>query len=88
MQWIKFAFKQFLKEPLWFKTLIILTLLISIIFSNSIFSENPIHQSISKLAAAIFFIIYGVKMRKKLVHSVIFFTLAFLCVVLSLLVII
>lgn len=40
MQWIKFMINQFLKEPLWFKILISATLLISIIFSSSFFSNN------------------------------------------------
>jgi amino acid permease len=74
MQMIKFMFKQFLKEPLWFKILISSTFLISIIFSSSIFSDNAYFQSLSKLAAAIFFITYGIKLRSNRVTSVIFFT--------------
>lgn len=56
MQRIKFIIKLFLIEPLWFKILISTTLLISIIFSSSLFSNNAYFQSCSKLAAAIFFV--------------------------------
>lgn len=85
MQRIKFMFKQFQKEPLWFKILISITLLISIVFSSSLFSDNAYFQSCSKLAAAIFFCIYGFKMRRNLKTSLIFFTLAGICVFLSIL---
>ena len=82
---IKFMIKQFLKEPLWFKTLISITLLISIIFSSSFFSYNAYYESCSKLAAAIFFCVYGFKLRRNLVTSVILFTLAVICIYLSIL---
>jgi len=68
MQRIKFALKQFLYEPLWFKILISTTLLISVIFSSSFFSSNAYFQSCSKLAAAIFFFSYGVKMRRNFIY--------------------
>ena len=83
MHRIKFMIKQFLKEPLWFKILISTTLLISIIFSSSFFSNNAYFQSCSKLAAAIFFCTYGIKMRRNLKNSVILFTLAVICIYLS-----
>ena len=57
MQRIKFMCKQFLREPIWFKILITVTLLISIVFSNSFFSNHAYYQSCSKLAAAIFFVL-------------------------------
>ena len=85
MQRIKFMNKQFLKEPLWFKILISTTFLISIIFSSSFFSNNAYYQSCSKLAAAIFFCAYGIKMRRNLQISVILFTLAVICIYLSIL---
>ena len=87
MQRIKFMIKQFLNEPLWFKILISTTFLISIIFSNSFFSNNPYYQSCSKLAAAIFFCAYAIKMRRNLINSVILFTIAGICIFLSILVI-
>jgi hypothetical protein len=83
MQRIKFMVKQFLNEPLWFKLLISTTLLISFIFSSSYFSNNAYLQSGSKLAAAIFFCAYGIKMRRNLVTAIILFTAAVLCIFLS-----
>lgn len=56
MQRIKFMIKQFLKEPLWFKTLISTTLLISFVFSSSFFSYNDYYQSLSKFAASYIFL--------------------------------
>lgn len=83
MQRIKFMIKQFQSEPLWFKTLIMTTLLSSIIFSSSYFSNNDYVQGFSKLAAAIFFCAYGIKTRKNLRISIIFFILTVTCIYLS-----
>ena len=83
MQPIKFMYKQFLKEPLWFKILIPTTLLISIIFSSSFFSNNGYYQSGAKLAAAIFLCAYGIKMRRNPRISAIFFVLVVICIYLS-----
>jgi hypothetical protein len=80
-----FMIKQFLKEPLWFKVLIITVLVASIIFSNSYFSHNPIYESVSKLAAAVFFIVYGIKFRKNLLTFIILFTAAVVAIILSIL---
>lgn len=85
MQWIKFMMKQFLKEPLWYKILISATLLASFIFSSSFFSYNAYYRSGSKLAAAIFFCAYAIKMRRNIVTSVILFTAAVICIFLSIL---
>jgi len=85
MQRIKFMIKQFLHEPLWFKLLISSTLLISIIFSSSYFSNNAYFQSGSKLAAAIFFCAYASKFKRNLVTSVILYSSAVLCIFLSIL---
>jgi hypothetical protein len=84
MQMIKFMFKQFLKEPLWFKILIPSTFLISIIFSSSFFSNNAYFQSLSKLAAAIFFCAYGIKFRSNRGTSGILFIAAIISILLSL----
>ena len=73
----------FLKEPLWFKLLITVTLLASIIFSSSFFSDTPMYQSMSKLAAAIFFCAYGFNMRMNRIVSTILFIAAAICVYLS-----
>ncbi|SFA70041.1 MULTISPECIES: hypothetical protein [unclassified Bacillus (in: firmicutes)] len=83
MQRMRFMIKQFQREPLWFKILIVMTLLTSIILSSSFFSGNIYNQSISKLAAAIFFIAYGIKMRKNLKTAVLFFILAAISLYLS-----
>ncbi|SDM87511.1 hypothetical protein [Bacillus sp. OK048] len=80
---IKWMIQLFLKEPLWFKLLITLTLLASITFSSSFFSNNPLYQSISKLAAAIFFCAYGFKLKMNRKISTIFFTVAAICIYLS-----
>jgi hypothetical protein len=85
MRMILFMFKQFLKEPLWFKVLIITSLVVSIVFSNSYFSHNPIYESASKLAAAVFFIVYGIKFRKNLLTFIILFTAAVVSIILSVL---
>lgn len=82
---IKFMIKQFLKEPLWFKILISATLLSSIVFSSSFFSDNANYQSGSKLAAAIFFCAYGIKMRRNRVNSIFLFTAAIICMYLAVL---
>jgi len=75
-------YRQFLREPLWFRLLIPTTLLISILFSSSFFSSGY-YQSGAKLAAAIFFCSYGIKMRRNLRISVLFFALTLLCIYLS-----
>ena len=85
MQRIKFMIKQFLYEPLWFKILISTTLFISVVFSSSLFSHQAYFQSYSKLAAAILFGAYGIKMRRNFKNSFILFTLALICIFLSIL---
>jgi len=74
--------KQFMREPLWFKLLIPATLLISILFSSSFFS-NGYYPSIAKLASAIFFCTFGIKMKRNTKLSALFFVLAVVCVYLS-----
>jgi len=83
MHRIKFMIKQFLTEPLWFKLLISTTLLISVIFSSSYFSNHAYFQSGSKLAAAIFFIAYGIRLRRSRVTAIILFTSAAVCIYLA-----
>lgn len=84
MKSIKSMYFQFLREPLWFKFFISLTLLASILFSSSLFSNHAYFNVIAKLAAAIFFCSYGIKMRKNRQISVIFFVLTVLCIFLAL----
>ena len=80
MKRIKFIVMRFLEEPLWFKILICTTLLISIVFSSSLFSSNAYYQGLSKLAAAIFFCAYGIKLRKSFLNTTIFFTATIICI--------
>ena len=76
MQRIKFMWKQFLRQPAWFKLVISITFLASIIFSSSYFSGNDYYESISKLAAAIFFGVCGYKTRRNRQTSIILCILA------------
>jgi len=85
---MKSMVKLFQIEPLWFKAFIIITLLTTIVFSSSAFSGNSIYEGISKLAAGIFFSIYGYKMKMNRNVSIVFYVLAGLCFVLALLAII
>lgn len=84
MKALKFMYYQFIREPLWFKVLISLTLLASILFSSSMFSDYAYSNIIAKLAAAIFFCSYGIKMRRNRQISVIFFALTVLSIILVL----
>jgi hypothetical protein len=83
MKRIKFMLIHFSKQPLWFKTLISLTFLISIVFSSSFFSDTIYFQSLSKLSAGIFFCAFGINMKSNLKVSYLFFTLSLTCIVLS-----
>ncbi|PQP83552.1 hypothetical protein C0Q44_02275 [Paenibacillus sp. PCH8] len=83
MQQLKGFYTQFLREPLWFKALILTTLLLSIVFSSSTFSEQGNYRSISKLAIAIFFVAYGVKLRGNRKVSIVFIFLALISIYLS-----
>lgn len=75
--------RQFLKQPGWFKLVIIITFLVSIIFSSTYFSENDNYEGISKLAAAIFFWLWGYKTRRNRQTSNILFILAAICTLLA-----
>ena len=83
MQRIKFMYRQFISEPLWLKIAVVSILLIAIIFSSSAFSDNAYFKSSAKLAAAIFFAIYGVKFRRTRRLAIIFFGLAAVCLFLA-----
>ncbi|MEH7011552.1 hypothetical protein V7087_12210 [Neobacillus niacini] len=85
MQRIKFMIQLFLKEPLWFRLLIFITFLVSVIFSSSYFSNTAFYESFSKLAAAIFFSAIGMKMRMNRLTAIILFALAAFCIYLSIL---
>jgi len=80
---LTFMFKQFLREPLWFKMLISAALLVAIVGSSSFVSEHAYYRSAAKLAAAIFFLTYGIKMRMNRKVSFLFLALAVVCLYLS-----
>lgn len=80
---LSMMYKQFVREPLWFKFVIISSLLISVLFSSSLFSEHGYYQSAAKWAAAIFFLTYGIKFRKNTKVAVIFFLLMSVSIYLS-----
>lgn len=80
MQRISFMIDQFLAEPWWFKLLIASTLLLSILLGAS---HGANYQSGAKLAAAIFFVAYGVRMRRSRLPSTLFFAVAGICIYLS-----
>lgn len=83
MQKIKFLIRLWMNEPVWFKCLTVSTLLISIVFSSSIFSYNTNYQSLAKLATAIFFYAFGFIFRRNLKLSIIFFSLVIICIFLA-----
>jgi hypothetical protein len=83
MQRIKLMIRVFLSEPLWFKILISVTFLASIILSNSNFSDHVYLQASSKLAAAVFFFVYGIKFRRNFRVALIFLVCTALCIYLS-----
>ena len=83
MQRIKLMIKMFLNEPLWFKILISITFLTSIILSSSIFSNHAYLRSCSKLAAAIFFCAYGIKFRRNFKTALLFYVCSVICIFLS-----
>lgn len=83
MQRIKFMYRQFLREPWWFKITVPITLLLSILLSSSLVPDNGYYQGGAKLAAAIFFCSCGINMRRSLRIAAIFFVLAVICIYLS-----
>jgi hypothetical protein len=85
MHRIKFMIQFFLKEPLWFRLLLSITFLTSIIFSSSAFSNNAFYEGLAKFAAAIFFSALGMKMRMNRIIAIILFALAAFCIYLSIL---
>jgi hypothetical protein len=83
MKWLKVMIRVFLNEPLWFKILVTVTFIASIVLSNSIFSNHAYLQGCSKLAAAIFFCAYGIKFRGNFRTALLFFSCAVICIYLS-----
>ncbi|WP_043933271.1 hypothetical protein [Bacillus sp. EB01] len=85
MQQVKLFLTGFIREPLWFKLLIITSFLATIILGSTVFSSQPYMESGSKLAAAILFFSYGVKIRRSHGKALILFACAFLSLFLSIL---
>jgi len=83
LQRFKFMFKQFGREPLWFRILIPTMLLCSIIFSSSWTAGFAYADSVAKLAVAVFFATFAIKLRMNARVSVIFSLLAVLCIYLA-----
>ena len=80
---MKSMYKLFQLQPLWFKAFILIILLTTIVLSSSSFSGNSLYEGISKLAAALFFTVYGYKMKMNRKVSMIFYALAGLCFLLA-----
>jgi len=80
---INLMIKVFLNEPLWFKILISITLLASIVLSSSFFSNHAYLRSCSKLAAAIFFCAYAIKFRRNFKTASLFYACSVVCIFLS-----
>jgi len=72
-----------MKQPLWFKIIIPLTFISSLLFSSSLFSYNSNYDSLAKIAAAMFFIVFGIKLKRNKKISIVFFALGLVCIYLS-----
>jgi len=83
MRLIKATYRQFLSEPMWFKVLVLSSLLVSIVLSSSYFPDHGYYESFSKLAAAIFFGSYGIRMRRNRIVSSVFFIVTVICIFLA-----
>lgn len=75
--------KLFMREPLWFRMLVGISLLASIVLSSSAFPLGGYSEGLSKLAAAVFFVAFGINMRRNRRVSFLFLALAALCLALS-----
>jgi len=84
MRRIHSFYKLFLREPLWFRMVVVISLLMSIVLSSSAFSLGGYSESVSKLAATVFFGAFGVNMWRNRRISLIFFAIAVLCLYVSL----
>lgn len=84
MRRIQSFYKVFLREPLWFRLVVGISLLTSIVFSSSAFPLGGYSESVSKLAAVIFFGAFGMNMRRNRRVSILFYAISALCLYLSL----
>ncbi|MDG0794863.1 hypothetical protein OMP38_31580 [Cohnella ginsengisoli] len=76
MQRLKFMYRFFLMQPIWFKILAPAALILSILFSSSLFGEDAGYEGGAKLAAAVFFGLWGLQFRRNRRLAIIFFALA------------
>lgn len=78
MKRVKAFYKLILREPLWSRMVVGISLLASIVLSGSAFSLGGYAGSVAKLAAAILFGAFGMNMRQNRRISLLFFALAVL----------
>ncbi|MDG0809268.1 hypothetical protein [Cohnella rhizosphaerae] len=83
MQRLNFMYRFFLGQPLWFKVLAPAALLMSILLSSSLFGEDNAYEGGAKLAAAVFFGVWGVPFRRNRPLAIVFFAFSALCVYLA-----
>ncbi|WP_409297884.1 hypothetical protein V1498_07315 [Peribacillus sp. SCS-26] len=84
MRRFRFMAGQFLKEPLWFRIMIITSFIAAVVFSSSYFKEKSFYDGLSKSAAAIIFASYFVKFRRNRSTAAILAACAILSIYLSL----
>lgn len=83
MQRLKFMYRLFLMQPLWFKVLAPTALLLSILLSSSTFGEGAAYEGGAKLAAAVFFGLWGIPFRRNRQLALIFLALTALSLYLA-----
>lgn len=83
MRRTSFLYRMFLREPLWVRTIFVISLSVSIVFSSSAIPLGGYAESVSKLAAAIFFGTVGTAMRRNRRLMLLFVALTALCLYLS-----
>ncbi|GGO08304.1 hypothetical protein [Saccharibacillus kuerlensis] len=81
IQQLKGLYAMFLREPLWYKVLIVSALAAAIVFSSSTFNVHV--QAGAKLAAAVFFGAYATRFRGNRWLFMILIALMILCVLLA-----
>ncbi|MCF6139546.1 hypothetical protein [Pseudalkalibacillus berkeleyi] len=80
MKKISLFLNGFWREPLWFKSLILVSLILSIVFSSFLMSDLQYSEPIAKLSAALFFGIFAYKFRMNRKVSGAFILLSVLCI--------
>lgn len=83
MRRLKFIYRFYLRQPLWFRILAPAALLASIFFSSSFFADESLYDGWAKLAAAIFFGAWGSRLRSNRQLLIVFCALAALSLYLA-----